>query len=282
MKHFKKSCCDPLNVRKCTKQLLPIRPSVRTKLVTLKIEGDSICSSCNIKISTLKISEQTVGNTFPSVDVDDVDISECDVNDFSSTDTSDNESVRKSDSESEYEKTELVNSLNSNILPALELSPIAIQKMSSEKYASQKLLELTSGLSKIFGSRDLPTPSELQQQQSKAKQFDEFISKLKVKFQDATEKNEKYQILTLLPTEWSARKIEAEFGCSYHTARTCKKLQEGKGALSIPNAKRPSNVLASGTKEVVQNFYLEDDISRMMPGKNDCVSMVVAGKISNC
>lgn len=197
--------------------------------------------------------------------------------------TSENESDRESDNEpAEYEKAELVNSLNTNILPALELSPIAIQKMSSEKYAFQKLLELTSGLRKMFGSRDLPTPSELQQQQSKAKQFDEFISKLKVKFQEATEKIEKYQILTLLPMEWSARKIEAEFGCSYHIAKTCKKLQEEKGALSIPNAKIPSNTLASGTKEMVQNFYLEDDISRMMPGKNDCVSMVVAGNISNC
>ncbi len=134
----------------------------------------------------------------------------------------------------------------------------------------------------MFGShQDVSTPSELELQKSKAQQFDEFVAKLKGKFQKATDKNEKYQILTLLPSEWSARKIEAEFGCSYHMAKTCKKLQEEKGALSIPNAKLPSNTMASGTKEMVQNFYLEDDISRIMPGKNDCVSMVVAGKISN-
>lgn len=81
MTTFKKSCCDPLNLKKCTKQLLPIRPLIRAKLETLKIEGNSICSSCNIKISTLKISEQTVGNPLPSVDVH---VSKRDINDFSS------------------------------------------------------------------------------------------------------------------------------------------------------------------------------------------------------
>lgn len=222
----------------------------------------------------MKVCAPTV-NT-PSVEA----ISENNLNDLSSTDGSDFESESIHDEPEEYEKAEFINSLNSNVLPALSLSPIEIKKMSSQRYTFQKLLELTSSLKKMFGSdQDLPTPSEFEQQKSKAKQFDDFIIKLKAKFQEATDKNEKYKILTLLPEDWSARKIEAEFGCSFHMANTSKKLQEEKGLLSIPNPKLPSNALPNGTKEMVENFYLEDDISRMMPGKNDCVSMVVNGKI---
>ncbi len=146
---FKKSCCDPLKLKKCTKQLLSIRPSIRSKLETLNIKGNSICSSCNIKISTLKITEPILKTPVPSVDVN---ISQCDL--INSTSTSGNEcesdgesnndeSDRESDNEpAEYEKTELINSLNSKILPALKLSPITMPRMSSAKYAKQKLFEL--------------------------------------------------------------------------------------------------------------------------------------------
>lgn len=274
---FKKLCCDPFNLKKCTKQLIAIRPSIRSKLVTLNVQGNNICSSCNIKISKLKVSQQiepTESSCVVGKDCE-FDLSSA------STDASDSESVQESDTEpAEYEKLELINSLNRDILPALKLTPIKTQKISSEKYTIQKLLDLTSSLKRMFGSqKDSLTLNELEHQTSKAEQFDEFINKLKVKFAESNTKDEKYQILTLLPKEWSARKIEKEFGCSFHMAKSSKKLQEEKGVLSRPNPKLPSNVLASGTKEMVEEFYLEDDISRMMAGKNDCVSIVVNGKI---
>lgn len=74
--------------------------------------------------------------------------------------------------------------------------------------------------------------------------------------------------------------MEEEFGCSFHMANSSKKQQEQKGTLSVPNPKIPSNVLQRGVKEAVEKFYLEDDISRMMPGKNDCISITVNGNYS--
>ncbi|XP_037033164.1 uncharacterized protein LOC119072128 [Bradysia coprophila] len=127
--------------------------------------------------------------------------------------------------------------------------------MTSEKYAAQKIQQLTSCLTIMFaGNQEYVSPIEAEHQKTKAKQFDDFIANLKTKFSSTNSKDEKYQILTMLPTEWS------------------------KGVMSVPNPKLPSNILQRSTKEAVQTFYLEDDISRMMPGKNDCVSMTVNGK----
>lgn len=280
MMSFKKRCCDPFNLKKCTKQLLNIRPSVQAKLEKLNVEGTTICSSCNIKVSTMKNIEP-VFSPAPSID----DTSQTTSNNTSSSDSAD-ESGNDTDQESkiesnEYERAGLIDSLNQNILPALGLSPMKVQIMSSEKYAIQKIQQLTSSLEMMFGSgQKVLTSNELERQKAKAEQFDVFIAKLKTKFQCASTKNEKYQILTLLPMEWSARKIEAEFGCSFYLANSCKKLQEQKGALSVPNSRLPSNILQKSTKEAVVNFYLEDDISRVMPGKNDCVSIAVNG--NNC
>lgn len=288
MLSFKKRCCDPLGLKKCTKTFLPIRPSIRLKLDKLKVEGHNICSSCNIKISNLKVSEPTLNSSSLSIDVNslelDLSISNtvslyASESELESNSESDQESEKSDDELAEYEKSVLIDSLNRNILPVLRVSPIKLQKTSTKQYTIQKLQEVSSGLKRVFQSNeDFVHPSELELQKLKAQQFDEFIHKLKSKFHEAKTKNEKYQVLTMVPSEWSARKIEAEFGCSFHMAKSSKNLQDEKGVLSIPNPKLPSNVLVCGTKESVEQFYLNDDISRIMPGKNDCVSMMVNGK----
>lgn len=98
----------------------------------MNVQGNSICSSCSIKISTLKISQPTSISPPQSVD------SNKSEGELSLSDTSENKPNTESDNEpAEYEKAELIDSLNRNILPALRLSPIKEQKMSSEKYNIQ-------------------------------------------------------------------------------------------------------------------------------------------------
>lgn len=279
---FRKKCCDPLGSKKCSKTLLPVRPSIQLKLDKLNVQGSFVCSSCNIKISNLKVpqpSSNTSDLNQLEVNSNDNSLVSLNVteNDLESGEDSDLELEEESAEGLKYEKTELLNSLNVSILPALRVSPITVKKMSSKKYVVQKFEELTCGLKRILGhDEDLVVPKELQ---LKAQQFDEFILQLKIKFNKAETKNEKYQILTLLPKSWSARKIEAEFGCTFHMANSSKKLQQVKGVLSFPDPKLPSNILSLETKAIAENFYLEDDISRVMAGKNDCVSMLVNGKI---
>ena len=52
-----------------------------------------------------------------------------------------------------------------------------------------------------------------------------------------------------------------------------------KGVLATPNPKS-GNKIPKATEESVKLFYQSDEISRNMPGKKDCVSMLVDGKRS--
>lgn len=86
---------------------------------------------------------------------------------------------------------------------------------------------------------------------------------------------QKVQILTVLPASWSASRIQREFECSYHMAKSAKELQNTKGILPNPDPKLPSNQLDPMIRYIVTKFYLNDEISREMPGKRDCISIVV-------
>ena len=103
----------------------------------------------------------------------------------------------------------------------------------------------------------------------------EIISQLKEKFHSTVRRSEKVKILTALPKSWSVRKIMKEFGASSYMARQAKKLVLEKGFLSSPNPK-PGNPLPERKKQLVSDVYLSDEISRMLPGRKDCVSFMNA------
>ena len=102
--------------------------------------------------------------------------------------------------------------------------------------------------------------------------FREMISDLKNKFKNVTTINEKIKILTLLPSSWSREKIANEFQTSVHLARKAKELKKSKGILSEPNIARAKS-LPLETKKNVRDFYFSEEISRVMPGKKDFVSL---------
>lgn len=55
-------------------------------------------------------------------------------------------------------------------------------------------------------------------------------------------------------------------------ARSVKVLVKEKGVLSTPNPK-PGKTLGVNIAESVKDFYNSDEVSRMMPGKKDCVTI---------
>ena len=66
--------------------------------------------------------------------------------------------------------------------------------------------------------------------------------------------------------------MQQEFGVSEYLARQSKKLVEESGILSLSSPlRRPS--LPSETVDTICAFYESDDISRVMPGKKDFVSV---------
>ena len=85
------------------------------------------------------------------------------------------------------------------------------------------------------------------------------------------------QILTVLPKSWSIRKVQDEFGASNNMVRRAKDVVKQKRILSTPNPK-PGQVLATETTDLVQSFYEYDEVSRMLPGKKDFVSVKQEGK----
>ena len=66
-----------------------------------------------------------------------------------------------------------------------------------------------------------------------------------------------------------------EFGVTNYMARCAKKLVAEKGILSTPNPKH-ARCLSVATEDLIKAFYHSDDISRIMPGKKDFVSVLTA------
>ena len=108
-----------------------------------------------------------------------------------------------------------------------------------------------------------------------AQDAEEMIQQLKEKFDASVSRSEKLTILTILPQSWSLHKISRVFGVSRYLARKAKLLAAEKGVLSSPNPQHV-NILSQQTSEMIRNFYLSDDISRVMPGQKDVVSVLGA------
>ena len=100
----------------------------------------------------------------------------------------------------------------------------------------------------------------------------EMIAQLKDKFESVTKRSEKVLVLTVLPKSWTIRKVQEEFGASNYMVRKAKELMKEKGVLSTPNPK-PGHTLPAETIDLVQSFYESDEVSRMMPGCKDFVSV---------
>ena len=103
------------------------------------------------------------------------------------------------------------------------------------------------------------------------------INQLKQKFHSWTKRSEKVQVLTVLPSRWSIKRITEEFGASDYLARQAKRLVSEQGVLSIPNPKA-GKALPPKTEEKVIDFYLSESVSRQVPGMKDFVSVTVDGE----
>ena len=73
---------------------------------------------------------------------------------------------------------------------------------------------------------------------------------------------------------WSIEKIENEFKASNCMVQKAKALVKSECILSTPNQNH-SLGLSNKTIAKVQQCYEFDDVSRVMPGKKDCVSVKV-------
>lgn len=102
--------------------------------------------------------------------------------------------------------------------------------------------------------------------------MDVFIDLIKEKVDTSSTHQRKVQLLTLVPTLWSRKKVMEEFHVSEYTARQARELFRDKGLLAAPEL-RKGKAISTKTLELVRTFYESDEYSRMMPGKKDSVSI---------
>lgn len=150
-------------------------------------------------------------------------------------------------------------------------SPIKKRKRKRKSYVTSKI----EGLADTISGTGISKPTEkgeLNKEKQMARDYNEIMCQLKVKFSSAQTRSEKLLILSILPNSWSVQKICSEFDVGISMARAVKELVKQKGVLSTPNPK-PGKSLKPEIAELVKEFYQGDDASRLMPGLKDTVSV---------
>ena len=107
--------------------------------------------------------------------------------------------------------------------------------------------------------------------QAKATDLDTLTYLMKEKLKTSDYKT-KIQVLTLTPESWSRRQAAEFFEESEYSICVARKLKEENGILSVLNP-RHGKTLSEDIRKVVVNFFEDDEFSRIMPGKEDYVSV---------
>lgn len=119
-------------------------------------------------------------------------------------------------------------------LKLLNESPIAARQLKSEKWVDDKVKKLASNLQKqLVGSCDLIFGSK-----QAVLDLQSMLNTFKQKFhEEETTKTQKIQLLTLLPMDWSLKKVSDIMGASDYMIRQAKELVRTEGILSTPASK---------------------------------------------
>lgn len=102
--------------------------------------------------------------------------------------------------------------------------------------------------------------------------YESMMHQLIEKFKDPeTTYSTKLQLLTLSP--FSLYKTAAMFGAPLYMVRKARQVKAAHGILGTPRKKIGSVKLSEEKKAEVISFYQRDDVSRVLPGKKDVISV---------
>jgi hypothetical protein len=90
---------------------------------------------------------------------------------------------------------------------------------------------------------------------------DDWLTNLKIAYQNETKRSQKIFLLTTLPDSWNRSRIEQEFEVSSYTSKQVKDLVAAKGHYSYPEPIK-GKPLPDSVRSKVINFYYEMDVSR--------------------
>ncbi|KAJ8670843.1 hypothetical protein QAD02_002102 [Eretmocerus hayati] len=107
-----------------------------------------------------------------------------------------------------------------------------------------------------------------------ARCYREIIDQLLEKLSNCENSRERYLLLSVLPKRWSAYQIQKIMGVSQATAKRAKELVENQGILCLVPSKS-GKVLNPEVLKMIEDFHTSDDKSRIQPGKNDYVPVLI-------
>ena len=250
---FYYTCCNPLgktNHSSKRKNLTEVLLWMYERVLSIPV-GAKICDECRKQISRLSIPKASSPTESDEEELDEGTTQFPSDPDF-------HISPLSLTSQEHFKSVSTVN----RCLEEVGESPIVAHKLSQVKYPKQKLKKITKSLRKVM----------LNETESSADEEDTMLKQLKEKFCTSKNRSEKVQILTILPKSWSVQRVCEEFSASDYMVRRAKELVKQKGILSMPDI-RKGHSLSSETCELVQSFYEDDEVSRMMPGIKDFVSV---------
>lgn len=162
-------------------------------------------------------------------------------------------------------------------LKELKESPVHKRKLKDfPTYGAEKLQKISdkyeSLLAKAGGSASMD---------SFERQFYKTtMSALKEKFQESSSNKDKIGVLSIALSSMSIRAVAEEFesvGATAYMVRKTASLMHDQGILPTPQPKK-GRPLQPETVELIKQYYEDDEVSRQMPGKKDCVSVKEDGK----
>jgi hypothetical protein len=99
-------------------------------------------------------------------------------------------------------------------------------------------------------------------------EVDEFLYRLRW-LCDESDYHEQILLMRTAPMEWGREKIEQFFHCTSHQARVAILQRSPRGDFSKPVDDRGSKSFDSNIAQVIQDFYLDDEISRQSSNTKD-------------
>ena len=257
-------CCDPLSLHKK-------RVPNKLTLITLQmhhlkkslVPGKKLCKKClerfQEEISTQQESDgsQDLFDPAGGGGVEDFDSQSSGPHEWSQ-DMGFNTVDSQSSGPHEWSQDRGLETVNS-AFDLLDESPVKKYKLGSDTYVEGKISSINK---KIRDQLKVGEPE-------KDTDIEGFLTSLKEKFA-AGDRDDKYRCLTLCPPSWDAKKLMATFNCSRYLALNALELRAEQGPGAFPG-KKHGRGLPNDTLKKVTSFYLDQDISRNLPGKRDVV-----------
>ena len=177
-------------------------------------------------------------------------------------------------------RTEKANELIANInsISDSNISPVKNHGLSDHRKLSVKKRKLDVIFSKandIFDeSLSIAADSEGSlssiSNMDKIKMFDDLMNSVEKKLSQVDlSRSEKVQILTMIPEDFSRKFVVENFDVSDRMVRQSRSL----GFLELPKSTQ-GRPFSEQTANLIVMFYQDDEYSRLLPGKKDCVSVI--------